>query len=130
MDSNILAIVLACIGSGGLMSLVQYLIKRHDDKKDKSTGTESRVNNLEKELTLVKAELDSNTIITNSIKEGVKAILHDRLFHNCNKYLERGSIPMSDLEMIEETYSAYHAIGGNGTGTIIVKQVRELPIKG
>ena len=33
------------------------------------------------------------------------------------------------LHIFEHLYKAYHALGGNGTGTEIYKRVKELPMK-
>jgi len=63
------------------------------------------------------------------IKEGLVAILHDRLFQSGMYFLEKGEITVSALDNIEGIYKAYHNLGGNGTGTEIWERVRELPLK-
>lgn len=64
-----------------------------------------------------------------AIKEGVIAILHDRLFQLGMQYINKGEISVSELENFEALYTAYHNLGGNGTGTEIFERVKELPIK-
>ena len=51
------------------------------------------------------------------IKDGVIAILHNKIYTLGKQY---------DFEHL---YKAYHALGGNGTGTEIYKRVKELPMK-
>lgn len=63
-----------------------------------------------------------------TIKEGIIAILHDRLFHLGMSYIEKEEITLSDLENFEGIYNAYHSLGGNGTGTEIYERVKELPL--
>ena len=42
-------------------------------------------------------------------------------------HFPRGSVEA--LDDFEHLYNAYHALGGNGTGTEIYKRVKELPMK-
>lgn len=68
-----------------------------------------------------------------AIKSGMIAMLHDRLFQECNYYLRLGYIPLEKAEDILENlqiiYDAYHSLGGNGTGTNIYNRTKELPLK-
>lgn len=64
-----------------------------------------------------------------AIKEGVIAMLHDRLFQLGMDYISRNEISVSELQNYEALYVAYHNLGGNGTGTEIFERVKELPIK-
>lgn len=63
------------------------------------------------------------------LKEGLIAILHDRLYQSGMYFLEHGEIKTSQLNNLEKLYEAYHKLGGNGTGTEIFERVRELPLK-
>lgn len=47
--SDVLTIVLACIGSSGLFTLIQYLIQRHDHKTDYLAMFEAKLNQIERE---------------------------------------------------------------------------------
>ena len=64
-----------------------------------------------------------------ALKEGVVAMLHDRLYQSCMYFIEQGEIPISALKNIERMYKAYHNLGGNGTGTEIYERVTELELK-
>ena len=67
-----------------------------------------------------------------ALKEGLLAILHDRLFQLCSHYLELGYIPVSESEKILDNanviYEAYHNLGGNGTGTDIYEKFKSLKV--
>lgn len=81
---------------------------------------------LQSKLKMKQAEQDA-------LKAGMMAILHDRLFCICNKYLSLGYIPVEKSEEILDNakmiYDAYHGIGGNGTGTTIYEKFKMLKIR-
>lgn len=63
------------------------------------------------------------------LKEGLVAILHDRLFQSGMYFINKGEISVSELDNIEGMYNAYHKLGGNGTGTEIYERVKDLDLK-
>ena len=63
-----------------------------------------------------------------TIKAGLVAILHDRLFQSGMYFINKGEIGLGELKNIEMLYKAYHALGGNGTGTEVFERVMELKI--
>ena len=63
------------------------------------------------------------------IKEGVLAILHNKIYTLGKQYIQQGYITLSDLKDFEYIYDAYHKLGGNGTGTEIFGRVKDLQIK-
>ena len=65
-----------------------------------------------------------------TIKDGLLAIMHDRLYQSCTFYIKQGSIDIGGLKNIEYLYKSYHALGGNGTGTELYSRVKALPIRG
>lgn len=71
----------------------------------------------------VKEEIDEQRLL----KEGMLAILHDRLYQICAHFLKQGEINASALSNIEHMYKAYHALGGNGTGTALYEACQKLP---
>lgn len=63
------------------------------------------------------------------IKEGVVAILHNKIYTLGKQYIEQGYTSLEDMKDFEYLYDAYHNLGGNGTGTEIYKRVKNLPIR-
>lgn len=59
---------------------------------------------------------------------GVLALLHDRIYSECYKFLELGYITQDGHRNIGYLYKAYHMMGGNGTGTDLYKRATSLPI--
>ena len=64
-----------------------------------------------------------------AIKDGLLAILHDRLYAECSRYIAQGSIDTDGLRNMDYLYRSYHALGGNGTGTELYNRAKALPIK-
>ena len=62
------------------------------------------------------------------VKDGILAILHDRLYQLCQYYLGQGAITPNALKNVEYLYRSYHSLGGNGTGTELYTRVTKLPL--
>ena len=63
------------------------------------------------------------------MKEGILAILHDRLYQVCRFYIHQGWIDVESMKNVEYLCDSYHDLGGNGTGTELYNRVNSLPIK-
>jgi hypothetical protein len=64
-----------------------------------------------------------------AMKQGIRALLRDRIVQAYYHYAERGWITLHGLENVEALYREYHALGGNGTVTKIVEDLRELDVR-
>jgi hypothetical protein len=62
------------------------------------------------------------------IKEGMMALLHDRIYQACSFFLKRGWCSLEDRSNLEYLYTPYKALGGNGTGESLYKKCLELPL--
>ncbi len=74
-------------------------------------------------------KVKARTTEEDAIKNGMLAILHDRLYSLCTWHLSTESVGVEDLRNLEYLYNAYHALGGNGTGTELYNRVKKLEIK-
>ena len=63
-----------------------------------------------------------------NVKDGILAILHDRLYQLCQYYLGQGVITPNALKNVEYLYRSYHSLGGNGTGTELYTRATKLPL--
>lgn len=63
------------------------------------------------------------------LRDGVLAMLHDRLYQSCTYYIKMGCIDTGSLDNVGTIYRAYHGLKGNETGTNLYKRVCALPIK-
>lgn len=64
-----------------------------------------------------------------SLKEADLALLHYRIYITCTEMLEKGFATVEELDNLEYFWSAYAALGGNGTGEKLYKDVKRLPIQ-
>lgn len=62
-----------------------------------------------------------------AVREGVKAILHDRLYSAHAYYMAQGYCPLDDKRNIRHIYEPYAALGGNGTGLTAYEDIKRLP---
>lgn len=63
-----------------------------------------------------------------AVKDGVVAMLHDRIIQSGMYFINKGEINITEFHNIEMMYQAYHNLGGNGTGTEIYERVKDLII--
>lgn len=78
-------------------------------------------------LTWVIRQLKTKKSEYRVLKEGMVALLHDRLYTACTFFLERGYCTLEDRSNLEYLYEPYQKLGGNGTGTRLYEKVMELP---
>ena len=64
-----------------------------------------------------------------AIELGIQALLRDRVVQAYYHYIERGWITLHGLVAAEKMYTEYHNLGGNGTVTKLMEDLRELPVR-
>lgn len=78
---------------------------------------------------ILSAKIKKNRAEQDALKEGVLALLHDRLYQGCRYHIHNGAINDVELKNMEYLYEAYHGLNGNGTGTELYERVTKLPLK-
>jgi len=63
------------------------------------------------------------------LDDGVKCLLRGELIRAYNHYMTKGCIPIYARENVDETYTAYHALGGDGALTDMMAELRRLPTR-
>lgn len=63
------------------------------------------------------------------IKDGLLAILHDRLYQARNQLIVQDECTVEDMRNLEYLYRSYHALGSNGTGAELYERCKKLHIK-
>lgn len=84
---------------------------------------------LEVAFGIVSAAVIKSLTERKAMKEGILAILHDRLFQAGRYHIAQNEITLSELKNVEYLYRSYHALGGNGTGAEIWERIKDLPLK-
>ena len=62
-----------------------------------------------------------------AVNDGMKCLLRLEIIRDCTHYLGKGFVPIYAMENIQDSYDAYHALGGNGTITKMVEELKKLP---
>ena len=75
------------------------------------------------------AFLGSRLERNNAERELIVGIGHIELVFFGMQYIERGWITREEYEIMQDLYKPYIKLGGNGSGTKIMKEVEKLPIR-
>lgn len=62
----------------------------------------------------------------NAVTVALKVLLIDRVRYLGRCYLKDGEIHLDDKEMLNEMYSAYKGLGGNGDLDIVMNEINKL----
>ena len=80
--------------------------------------------------TLIYAIIKDKRQNKSALNRAVGFLLLNRLSEWCMDCIDRGEISRKQLQIIENGYSLYHELGGNGFADALVNQCRRLPLKG
>lgn len=75
---------------------------------------------------LVTAFRKTNKFIA-AIAEGVKATLADRMFQAYKDHMKNGYCDFNDLRHLQQLYTQYKNLGGNGAVDKLVEDICDLP---
>lgn len=75
------------------------------------------------------AFLSSRLERNNAERELIVGIGHIEIVFFGMQFLERGWITRDEYETMQELYKPYVKLGGNGSGTKIMKEIENLPIR-
>ena len=75
------------------------------------------------------ARIQKETEEQKVMKAAALAMMHDRIYSLARYYIAQGYATIQDLDNMEHIYTAYHNLGGNGTGTELFNRCKALPIK-
>ena len=77
-------------------------------------------------ITLLWTMLRAKKRENDALKEGMQALLRDRIIQAYNHYSDKGWIPIYAMESIEACYKSYEELGENGVIDNLMRQLREL----
>lgn len=61
------------------------------------------------------------------VEQGLQALLRDRIMQSCSNCINQKCCSIYTLENISSMYEQYHALGGNGSVTKLVNEIKKLP---
>lgn len=116
MAETIALIITACFGSSGMTALILAVLQRRWAKQDRKEDKEdSREDKNDEKLTAVVAAL--------------KVLMVERVRWLGGKYINANSITLTDKETLEDMYTSYKELGGNGHLETIMGEIENLPVK-
>lgn len=74
-----------------------------------------------------KLQDESQTKQQKDIKDGLLALMHDRIFAIYAECEQKHYASVEEIRNLEYLYLPYHALGGNGTGTELYDRVKKMP---
>ena len=121
LEQVVIPLIIACIGSSALSSLITYLIDRKDRKAEKSDKTAEQIKDLAERLT----KLESDTSFSRrsnhlQLKSNVKRVV--------SVAVDMGRISIDDKAFILESVELLHTDGENGEMTACADAIKNLPI--
>lgn len=137
MNSCFQTIITSLVTGGSvaaILSFVQFLIKRRDEKKDKSSGIRAAQAKQGKQLDdLTQLVRDGNEKQEKTQKQldthgsAIAGLEHDRILHICKGYLKQGHISLEDYDDINKyLYEPYQKLGGNGTAKDVMERLKTI----
>ena len=99
--TSIGATLVAVISSG--FAIIQWAVARHD-----------------KQAGITREEFQA-------LKLAVIELAYLRIRERHESAMRHGWLHPNEKHVLERLYSAYHSIGGNGTGTQMIEEIRNLP---
>ena len=115
--------VAVAVVQGCYTLIVWWLNRRAKKEDDEETNTTQAIEEVNKRLDIQEERLDGCTV-------GLRVLLHDKIKHLGQKYLEEKEIDFDDRQILIDMHNAYHnGLGGNGNLDALMEAVRALPMK-
>lgn len=119
---NALTTILSIFGGGALLTFLQYLINRHDEKKGKYKALLVAIDEINEELHKIRAEMDEDRATTARIR-----ILRysDEMRHGQRHSKESFDQVMADIDTYER-YCDTHKDFENGKAVMATEIIRRI----
>lgn len=135
MDSISLAILIAVISSGATAAVVKAIDnwlswKRERRAKREDSDLEKKEQTVNDRLNAIEQKTEDNRKTLESLTEGMKYIIYDRIRHIGQAHINAGEIDFDDRRILNNMHHCYHfGLGGNGDLDKLVQEVNNLPLK-
>lgn len=116
---------LAGLATGiGMSSVITWLLRRFD-RRHPAVDVDSVVRRIEE----LDKQIDLSTLAhkINTLNTAVIELAYLRIRERHEKAMRHGWLHPNEKHVLERLYAAYHSIGGNGTGTRMIEEIRNLP---
>lgn len=116
---------LAGLATGiGASSVITWLLNRYD-RRHPVVDVDQLVQRIEE----LNDAVDLSTLAEklNALNSAVVELAYLRIRERYENAMRHGWLHPNEKHIIERLYKAYHSIGGNGTGTQMIEEIRRLP---
>ncbi|RSX44714.1 hypothetical protein [Bifidobacterium castoris] len=116
---------LAGLATGiGASGVVSWMLNRYD-RRHPVVDVDKLVERIEE----LNAQVDLSTLAgkLEGLNTAVKELAYLRIRERHENAMRHGWLHPNEKHVLERLYSAYHSIGGNGTGTQMIEDIRRLP---
>ena len=116
---------LAGVATGlGVSGIISWLLGRYD-KRHPAVDVDKLVQRVEE----LNSQIDLSTLADklDALSDAVKELAYLRIRERHEHAMRRGWLHPNEKHVLERLYCAYHALGGNGTGTQMIEDIRRLP---
>lgn len=116
---------LAGLATGvGMSSVITWLLSRFD-RRHPAVDVDSAVHRIEE----LDEQIDLSTLAhkLDALNNAVIELAYLRIRERHENAMRHGWLHPNEKHVLERLYAAYHSIGGNGTGTRMIEEIRNLP---
>ena len=116
---------LAGVATGlGVSGIISWLLGRYD-KRHPAVDVDKLVQRIEE----LNQQIDLSTLADklDALNNAVIELAYLRIRERHENAMRHGWMHPNEKHVLERLYAAYHAIGGNGTGTEMIEAIRRLP---
>lgn len=116
---------LAGLAAGiGASSITTWLLNRFD-RKHPVVDVDQLVRRIEE----LNRQIDLSTLADklDALQNAVRELAYLRIRERHENAMRHGWLHPNEKHVLERLYAAYHSIGGNGTGTQMIEDIRHLP---
>lgn len=120
--SELLKLASTVLICGGFWTFIQFLITRHDGKKE-------AMKELQKTIKKLQEDVNTNNTNMSLQNEALMSLAQDRIVWLGEQYLKQGFIYTTDAASLKRMADAYAALGGNSLVEDVMEQIELLPRK-
>ena len=116
---------LAGLATGvGASSVITWLLNRYD-RRHPVVDVDQLVQRIEE----LNRQIDLSTLADklDALNNAVIELAYLRIRERHENAMRHGWLHPNEKHVLERLYAAYHSIGGNGTGTQMIEDIRRLP---
>ncbi len=116
---------LAGVATGlGVSGVISWLLGRYD-KRHPAVDVDKIVKRIEE----LNRQIDLSTLADklDALNTAVIELAYLRIRERHENAMRHGWLHPNEKHVLERLYHAYHSIGGNGTGTQMIEEIRNLP---